>query len=257
MMSSDTYLTLGYDLGTWNDYGIKKPINIEISRHTNSHILLCGMSGSGKSYFEQIILAKIIKLEPDGEIFFADYKGDDSFSYLHDCDRYYSYKETLQALDTVHARLLARQSGEDKSRNTITLLWDEYAAQALALISEDKKHASVVMNKVSEILLLGRSLAVRLVVTTQRPDALIFPAGSRINYGVIVVLGSSAKSVYEMVMPDFQERIKGRQFERGEGVVLMQGSQLHFIKVATVQNIERMQQLCLHALGYRNSPCEA
>lgn len=112
MMSSDTYLTLGYDLGAWNDYGIKKPINIEISRHTNSHILLCGMSGSGKSYFEQIILAKIIKLEPDGEIFFADYKGDDSFSYLHDCDRYYSYKKTLQALDTVNTRLLARQSGE-------------------------------------------------------------------------------------------------------------------------------------------------
>ena len=99
-----------------------------------------------------------------------------------------SYKSTLQALEAVYARLNARQSGEDKSKHPITLIWDEYMANVLSLVNQDKKAASVVMNKVSEILLLGRSLSVRLTTTMQRPDAVAFPSGSRLNYGVVIVL---------------------------------------------------------------------
>lgn len=160
-------LTLGYDLDSWKLYREKVPISIDLSPKTNSHLLLCGMSGSGKSYLENQILAKLALAEPDGKIHFADYKQDDSFSHLRRCPRYYGYRDTLQALDVVHGRLLVRQSGEDTSRNPVTLVWDEYMAQALSLISEDKKSAAVVMGKVSEILMLGRSLAVRLVISCQ------------------------------------------------------------------------------------------
>ena len=243
-------LTLGYDLDSWKLYREKVPITIDLSPKTNSHILLCGMSGSGKSYLEQQILCRLALVEPDSEVFFADYKQDDAFAYLRGCPRYYGYKDTLQALDIVHGRLLARQSGEDTSRNPVTLIWDEYMAQALSLISEDKKAAAVVMNKVSEILMLGRSLGpIRLIVSCQRADALAFPAGSRLNYGCIVVVGSYMRSIYEMLLPDFMDEVKGRQFGRGEGVALFQGSELHFIKVGAVSNPQRMEQICIKALG--------
>jgi hypothetical protein len=55
----------------------------------------------------------------------------------------------------------------DKDRHTIKLFWDEYMANILALMNEDKKAAAVVMNKVSELLLLGRSHSVRLIATMQ------------------------------------------------------------------------------------------
>lgn len=242
-------LVLGYDLDYWNTYGEKRPISVDLSPQSNSHILICGMSGSGKSYLEQAVLAKLALAQPDGEIYFGDYKGDDSFSYLRGCPHYYSYKETLGALEIVHSRLLARQSGEDTSRNPVTLIWDEYMAQALSLLSEDKKVAAVVMNKVSEILLLGRSLSVRLLVSCQRPDAVAFPAGSRLNYGVVVVLGAAIKSVYEMLLPDFKDEVQGRKFARGEGVVLFQGSDLRYIKVPVISNIRRMEEICIKALG--------
>ena len=222
---------------------------VDLSSHTNSHILLCGMSGAGKSFHEQQILSKLALAEPDGEIFFADYKQDDSFAYLRGCPRYYSYKDTLKALDIVHGRLLARQSGDDTSRNPVTLIWDEYMAQMLSLISEDKKAAAVVMGKVSEILMLGRSLSVRLVISCQRPDALAFPAGSRLNYGVVVVLGAAVRSIYEMTMPDHMEQVKGRQFGRGEGVALLHGSDLKFIKVGAVKNRRHMEEISIQALG--------
>ena len=243
-------LTLGYELDRWRLFGEKVPITIDLSPKTNSHILLCGMSGSGKSYLENQIMAKMALAEPDGEVFFGDYKQDDAFAYLRGCPRYYGYKDALTALDKVHGRLLARQSGSDPSRNPITIFWDEYMAQMLSLISEDKKAAAVVMGKVSEILMLGRSLGpVRITISFQRPDALAFPAGSRLNYGVVVVLGAAVRSIYEMLLPDHMERVKGRQFGRGEGVALLQGSELHFIKVGAVSNPRRMEQICIKALG--------
>lgn len=247
-------LTLGYDLDAWNLYGEVQSITIDLSAKTNSHILICGMSGSGKSYLEQAVLAKLVCSEPDGEVHFSDYKGDDSFKYLRDSPQYYAYKDTLQALDIVHARLIARQSGEDASRNPVTLVWDEYMSQVLSLLSADKKAATAVMNKVSEILLLGRSLSVRLIMAVQRPDALAFPAGSRLNYGVVIVLGAAVRSIYEMLLPDFREEVQRRTFGRGEGVVLLQGSELRYIKVPTVRNEEHMRQICITALGGSRRP---
>lgn len=241
----------------WNAYQEKLPISTDLSPGTNSHMIICGLSGSGKSYCEQIILAKLAAAEPNGEIYFADYKGDPSFQYLSVCSRYYSYNSTLDALTIVHNRLHDRQSGTDLSRHPVTLIWDEYMAQMLSLMSQDKKAAAVIMGKVSEILLLGRSLSVRLIVTCQRPDALAFPAGSRLNYGIVCVLGSSASSIYEMLIPDFKEMLNGCQFSRGEGVVVLQGAELHFIKVPTVRNMERLQQLCISALGTRRPLGEA
>ncbi|MCL2546906.1 MAG: hypothetical protein FWE06_06895 [Oscillospiraceae bacterium] len=146
----------------------------------------------------------------------------------------------------MYNRLNARLSGEDKSRNPVTLIWDEYIANILALANEDKKKAAVVMNKVSEILLMGRSKSVRLIVSCQRPDAVAFPVGSRLNYGVVVVLGAFVRSVYDMLMPDHIEQVKGREFGLGEGTVLLQGSQLHFIKVPKTSNVE---ELCKGALS--------
>lgn len=244
-------LALGYDLDAWTNFGEKEPIAIDILPGSNSHILLCGMSGAGKSFLEHQLLQRLILAEQDrgGEYYFADYKGDDSFSYLRDCPRYYTYKDTLTALDIVHSRLIARQSGEDTTRNPVTLVWDEYMAQALNLMNEDRKSAVVMMNKVSETLLLGRSLSVRISISCQRPDAIAFPAGSRLNYGVVCVVGAAVRSIYEMLLPDHMEQVKGRQFGRGEGVVLLQGSTLRYLKVPAVRDENRMRQICLEALS--------
>jgi len=254
MTSSDKSaprLTLGYDLDRWNQFGEKVPITINISPQENSQVILCGMSGSGKSFLEQQLFYRFVlaEQERDGEYFFADYKGDFSFDYLKSCPKFYTYKDTLTALETVHGRLLARQSGEDTSRNPVTLIWDEYMAYMLNRAGTDKKAAAVEMGKVSEILLLGRSMSVRIVISCQRPDALAFPAGSRLNYGVVVVLGAAVRSIYEMLLPDFMEEVKGRRFGRGEGVVLLQGSELHFLKVPTVSNPGRMEQICINSLA--------
>lgn len=255
MMKFSNTLTLGYDLDMWNGYRVKIPVAVDISPSTNSHMLVAGMSGSGKSYASLGYFAKIALAQPQGEFFFADYKGEDAFAFLRNCPRYHSYNNTLEALDAVYKRLNDRLAGEDKTRHNVTLVWDEYIANTLALMGFDKdkkpaeRIAPTTMNKVSEILMLGRSMNVRLVISCQRPDAVAFPTGSRLNYGVVVVLGAAIRSIYEMLMPDHMEQVKGRQFGRGEGVALLQGSELRFIKIPRVQNYERMKQICVNALS--------
>lgn len=248
MMNSN--LILGYDYDKWYGYGIKEPILTDISTSSNSHIILCGMSGSGKSYATNLLFAKICKVtELQGKVYFADFKQDDQFSYLRKCPRYYPYDSSLEALEIVYNILHKRQSGEDISRNQVTLIWDEYMANILAIQSINKKKAEEVMRKVSEILMLGRSLAVRIIISCQRPDASAFPSGSRLNYGIIMIVGAPIRSIYEMLIPkEYIEEIGERNFGVGEGVVLLQGSKLEFIKIPMVRDVDKMKQVCIDAL---------
>lgn len=122
-------------------------------------------------------------------------------------------------------------------------------ANILSIQNTDKKKADEIMRKVSEILMLGRSLAVRIVISCQRPDASAFPSGSRLNYGIILIVGAPIRSIYEMLIPkEYIDAIGDRAFGVGEGVVLLQGSQLRFIKIPMVKEPEKMKQVCIELL---------
>ena len=93
-MTKNNSLKLGYDYDAWHGYGQRDVLFTDISLKTNSHMILCGMSGSGKSYalvwcLKMLILAS----PPEAEYFFADFKQDDSFAFLRGCTFYYPYKK--------------------------------------------------------------------------------------------------------------------------------------------------------------------
>lgn len=250
MIPSDAELLVGYNYDAWYGYSERKAVYVDASAKNNSHTLICGMSGSGKSYLTNQYMARIcIHGGNESKVYFSDFKQDDSFSYLRNCPRYYPYNKTIEALDKVYEIMHKRQCGEDTSRNYVTLVWDEYMANILALQGSEKKKAEAVMHKVSEILMLGRSLAVRLVIACQRPDAAAFPTGSRLNFGVIIIVGAALESIYSMLMPkELIEKVANREFHTGEGIMLWQGSELHFIKVPVIRNEEKMKSICIEAL---------
>lgn len=196
MMIPSKELLIGYDYDAWYGYSEKLPVTVDASTKNNTETLICGMSGSGKSYLTNQYFARIcLHGGDDSVVYFADFKQDDSFVHLRKCPRYYPYDKTIEALDEVYEIMHKRQCGEDSLRNFVTLIWDEYIANILALLGTEKKKAEAVMHKVSEILMLGRSLAVRLVIACQRPDASAFPTGSRLNFGVIIIVGATLESM--------------------------------------------------------------
>ena len=65
-----------------------------------------------------------------------------------------------------------------------------------------------------------------------------------------MILGAPMRSISEMLMPkEYIDMIEDRKFERGEGVLLLQGSDLHFVKIPTVRNVKEMQEICIRALS--------
>lgn len=48
---------IGYDYDAWYGYAKKIPVCVDVSAKINSHALICGMSGSGKSYLINQYLA--------------------------------------------------------------------------------------------------------------------------------------------------------------------------------------------------------
>lgn len=250
MTISNGDLFIAYDYDTWYGFGEKKPVTIDASVKNNTHTIITGMSGSGKSFFtNQYIARNFLDGGNESKVYFADFKQDDSFAYLRDCPRYYPYDKTTEALDIVYDIMKKRQSGEDKSKNLIILVWDEYMANILSILGTDKKKAEGVMKKVSEILMLSRSLYIRIVIACQRPDASAFPTGSRLNFGVIIIVGATLESIYSMLMPkELIDKVGNREFHTGEGVMLWQGSELRFIKVPVIRNEEKMKAICIEAL---------
>lgn len=250
MTTSSNELFIGYDYDAWYGYAKKIPINVDASTKANSHTLICGMSGSGKSYLTNQYLARLCLSNGENSVLYlSDYKQDERFAYLRGCSRYYPYDKTMDALEEVYEIMHKRQCGEDTSRNYVTLVWDEYIANILTLLGSEKKKAEAVMRKVSEILMLGRSLAVRLVIACQRPDASAFPTGSRLNFGIIIIVGATLESIYSMLMPkELIEKVGNREFHTGEGVMLWQGSELRFIKVPVIRDEEKMKAICIDAL---------
>lgn len=249
-MISSKELLVGYDYDAWYGYAKRVPVNVDMSTKANNQTLICGMSGSGKSYLINQYFARISMYGgSDSVVYFADFKQDNSFSHLRECPRYYPYNRTIEALEEVYEIMHNRQRGKDDSRHFVTLIWDEYIANILALLGTEKKKAEAVMHKVSEILMLGRSLAVRLVIACQRPDAASFPLGSRLNFGVIIIVGAMLESIYSMLMPkELIEKIGTREFHTGEGIMLWQGSELQFIKVPVIRDEEKMKAICIEAL---------
>jgi hypothetical protein len=244
--------SLGYDLKSL-ERGEKLKIMLPLFRSENTHLLCIGASGSGKSFALHRITALLRAAEPHGDVIFANFKGDETFSYLKGLPRYFEYKNVYTALDIVYDILCARLSGEDKSENPLTFIFDEYVSAVLSQQAEDKKAAAQTMSRIAEILLMGRACgkaSVRFWCFTQRPDASIFSTGSRDQFGTIMALGNISKETKLMLFSDFKEDFEdGRRFERGEGRLLRNGSYLQHIKIPKPREMFVVEKLCKLSLS--------
>ena len=55
MMIPSKELLIGYDYDAWYGFGNRVPVTVDASTKNNSQTLICGMSGSGKSYLLEFV----------------------------------------------------------------------------------------------------------------------------------------------------------------------------------------------------------
>ena len=210
------------------------------------HLLVCGSSGSGKSYLSINILAKICRYVPDAEIFICDFKSDDSFDFLGDLylKNFYRFRDCYRGIEELYQRFQARQNRNDTSKNALFCFFDELPSFLLTL---SKKEAEEAKTWLSYLLMMGRSYSIFMIIGLQRADASNFLAGSRDNIGLIISLGNNSKESIHMLFHSFIDQITPDR-RRGTGYMLESGSCLYKVISPTIRDISKVHQEIINRL---------
>ena len=225
-------ILIGYDNQMFQDfqYG-DDPIVWDFKR--NAHLLICGPTGSGKTYTLKSMLANARRTAADARLWLCDFKNDD-FKFLEGAPRYFGFKNVAAGLNDFYQAFEARQSGADTSRGFRLLVFDEWGAYLSTL---DKKQAESEKAKLSTLLMLGRSFNVHVLISQQRADAEYF-AKARDNFGAILGMGELSKEAKEMLFSEVKDEMKPVD-EIGVGHFL-QGAKLYRVWVKNLMLPERM-----------------
>lgn len=222
----------------WNDEFLKLGLKIPIDWDTELAPMACcfGATGSGKTYMLKLLCGKL-SLYGNARLTVCDGKGGGDFDFLKGCDRYAAIDVT-SVFDEFYNSFLVRQRGEDESRDIMCLLFDEWSAYFDSL--DTKKEAEAQRKKLGNLLRLGRSFHVHVIVGQQRMDAAYFQ-GFRENFNMVIGLSNLSKESRDMFFSEFKDQIKPDR-ARGTGNMIVNGARFMPVVVPRVRNFEKLHQ---------------
>lgn len=202
------------------------------------HMVIIGNTGSGKTYLSKLILGKIALHEPDSQLYVCDFKGDEDFSFLNGCKNFYCYTDCSIGLQSFYNHFQKRQSREDTNRNMLVLFFDEWASCCNFL---EKKTAEEEKKKLSNLLMLGRSFNVHVVISQQRADATYFNS-ARDNFNLVIGLGNLSEESKNMLFHEYKNQMSPNQYQ-GTGYLLVNGTDLTEIQVPFINNMQKLEEV--------------
>jgi len=201
------------------------------------NMLVVGATGTGKSYFLKILLGKIALHNQDASITICDFKKN-SFSQFKYADNFYGYTDAPKGIRNVYKEFSERLRNNDEERNKQikVLMIDEYGA---LLSSLEKREAEEIKSMIAEMLFMGRSLGIRVIIGIQRADAEFFKSGARDQFKAILALGNISKEQKQMLFTDYKDKMTDNN-SLGEGYLYIDGQEsLQRIKVMKVSEYDQ------------------
>lgn len=221
---------------------------LEIDLETHPHWILNGGSGSGKSILLLYLINSLLNYPLS--LFICDPKGSSDFEGLS--KNYACYDDCADLVEEVYEHY--RRIKAEKTGEKIVLIIDEYPSFILSLEGKDKKRASDIKTKISELLMQGRHLpgngSVAVWVVTQRADAEFFPKGARINFFTTVCMGRLDTQSKTMLFPG--EEIPEYMPQRGTGLILADGEPLRVFQVPFIE-VDRFKKFLKEKARRRNN----
>ncbi|MFA9466393.1 MAG: hypothetical protein ACERKN_19190 [Velocimicrobium sp.] len=204
------------------------------------HLALAGSTGLGKTYLETLIIGRICKQMSDSEVTICDFKGDEAFLPLKNTSnktkRIYFFEDCEEGFINFHNSFLERQKRTDLSRNIKLLVFDEWSGFLHFL---EKKKAEEYKKKMFNLLMLGRSLNIHILLSFQRLDSEFFTSGSRDQLGLTIILGNPSKEVKKMLFNNCEEHLFENK-SRGEGYLIINGMEIRDIIVPEYSNHDKV-----------------
>lgn len=210
------------------DYYLDDPVRFTIDLEKSCHAVICGSSGTGKSYFMLYVIYYLI--DKGINLYIADFKC--SGDYIGITKNYSEAFECVDLIDKFYQHFM--EIKEQKTGEKIMLICDEFGGLMNYISNIDKKKAQDLKNKVSQILMLGRELpqngSAWIWIVLQRADSDYFSHGSRDNFMLAVGFGRLSKESKAMLFTG--EEFPENYFpETGVAAVLEDGFPLRFLQV--------------------------
>lgn len=180
------------------------------------HMLIAGGTGGGKSYFILTLIEALLRT--NSILYVLDPKNAD-FADLEAVmpNVYYKKDDMIACIDNFYAGMMKRnedmkqmegyKTGENYAYLGLPanfLIFDEYVAFMEMLGS---KESTAVLNKLKQLVMLGRQSGYFLILACQRPDAKYLGDGIRDQFNFRVALGRMSEMGYGMM---FGVRPSGR-----------------------------------------------
>ena len=212
------------------------------------HMIIVGSTGSGKTYFSKLLLGKVALYAKQAEIYVFDFKGDTDFSFLSNCEHFFRFEKCTDGLDQFYKRFLDRQKNLSSERTMLLLFFDEWASYLNFL---DKKIAEEEKRKLSNLLMLGRSFNIHVIISQQRADAQYFST-ARDNFSVAIGLGNLSPESKDMLFHDYKNQMENT-CRQGTGYMLTNGMDLKRIVVPTVTDMDKLHYTIRTAVNRHNT----
>ena len=198
------------------------------------HMLIAGGTGGGKTYFILTITEALLRC--NAVMYVLDPKNADLADLAVVMPEVYYKKEDITAcIDRFYDGMMERSEAMKRMANYKTgenyaylglaphfLIFDEYVAFMEMLTTKEN---AAVLNKLKQIVMLGRQAGYFLILVCQRPDAKYLGDGICDQFNFRVALGRMSKLGYSMMFGEvdkdfFLKQIKGRGYvDMGTSVI--------------------------------------
>ena len=203
--------------------------------------IIAGPSGSGKSTFLRRLLGLISFHDTDAEVYLMDFKADEEMFSMTGNHIARGFN-CLELFKIVYQRFEARLNKQEENSHNLYLIFDEWQAFLAYLEQTDKKKHKDVLSKMLMINSMGRSLGLRIILSSQR--FLMSDLPGRYNFNCIISLSTSflmSTNNRQLLFPDMEKDevvIK----PRGYGYFQLEGEPVKMFRTIQVKDEERLNQ---------------